>query len=313
MTSYFDAILGQPLMTGGVLAIGNFDGVHRGHEAVMAQAQAVGRTLHAPAYVLTFEPHPHAFFAQDKTPFLITTPTEKRRLLRETGMDGVITLSFSQKIADMTPQEFVQKVLIDACQIKAAVVGEGFVFGHERAGSVELLREVLEPRGVGVQVVAPERDKEGEVISSTRIRAALRDGNMESAATMLGRPFSIQGSVQKGSQRGRVMDYPTANIDLGVVTRPRYGVYAVLARQAGEELRWPGVANLGIRPTFEDPKEVFEFHLFDFFGSIYDSDWDIQLLHFLRPEQKFADMAALKAQIERDADLARRYLLSVGA
>ncbi len=300
-----DKVTGSPVPTGGVLALGNFDGVHRGHQAVFSAAINLAKKEGLLAYALTFDPHPQLFFAKEGDPLLLTTLTEKRRLIRDAGVDGVITLSFTQDLANMSAEEFIDQILCAHCDVKHVVVGFDFVFGKGREGSLELLHEKLTPQGISVMDVPAECDEGGVAISSSRIRDALKEGDVKKAKNLLGRNYQISGEVQKGEQRGRLLDFPTANIALGDLMRPKYGVYVVWARRVGEDVWWPGVANLGVRPTFGKKSELFEFHLLDFRGEFYGTEWDVQLVSFLRSEKVFSGSDELKQQIKIDVEQAR--------
>lgn len=298
----------QPVVTGGVLALGNFDGVHLGHREVVRVAKKEAQRLGVPCCVLTFDPHPYSMFKKDGNPFLLTLHKTKKKLLLEAGADHVITLGFTPEFAAKTPDAFMQDVLIDGCCVKHVTVGFDFVFGHGRGGDRDALRERLGPIGIGVTEVPPFRDAGGEIISSTRIRSALRHGRPEIASALLGRPFMVQGIVEKGDQRGRTLSFPTANIDLGNIVRPAYGAYAISARPAGSQESFAGVANVGKRPSVGGTKELLEFHLFDFDRDIYGQEWEVDFHHFLRAEKSFPDLASLQIQIQNDATSARRYM-----
>ncbi len=301
-----DAVTNLPIVTGGVWALGNFDGVHLGHQTVTEAAVREGQRLALPVHALTFEPHPHAFFQKDDRPFLLTQPEAKRRLLLDAGADDVATLPFTPAFAALTPVAFVQEVLVRACCAAHVVVGFDFVFGQERGGDERTLRQTLEPQGIGVTSVPPERDAGGEIISSSRLRAAVRKGDVASAAKLLGRPFALSGVVQEGARRGRTLGFPTANIDLGALVHPFPGVYAIKARAlAGSGKTFCGVANFGARPTFGAAPEQLEVHLFDFNKDIYGQVWEVELHHFLRPEMTFDSFAALQTQIQKDVETAR--------
>jgi len=307
-TTLIDCITKQPILTGGVLALGNFDGVHLGHREVVRVAKREAAKRGLPCHVLTFQPHPYSMFKKDGGPFLLTLPSVKNRLLEEAGADHVVTLDFTPAFADKTPEAFIEAVLVGGCCVRHVVVGFDFVFGHGRGGDRDALRARLGPLGIGVTEVPPFRDAGGEVISSSRIRAALRHGRPEIAAQLLGRRFSIQGEIAAGDQRGRTLSFPTANIDLGLIVRPAFGVYAVTARRVGTPTWLEGVANIGKRPSVGGTKELLEFHLFDFDEDIYGQEWEVELHHFLRSEKAFPDLVTLKMQIENDATSARKVL-----
>ena len=291
--------------TGGVVALGNFDGVHRGHQALIARAQAEARTLEAPLVVLTFEPHPRHYFVPDTGPFRLTLPPAKVRLLAECGVQAVLAQRFDPGFAAITAQAFVDNVLLQGMGARHVVCGYDFTFGARRSGNVERLREMAAERALGVTVLDPVMH-EGEIYSSTRIREALRAGWASEASELLGHHWEIEGAVEKGDQRGRTIGFPTANVALGEHLRPRFGVYAVRALVDGG---WRnGVANLGKRPTVGKLQENFEVHLFDFSGDIYGQVLRVQLVDFIRPEMKFSGLDALKAQIAADGEAARRLL-----
>lgn len=291
--------------TGGVIAMGNFDGVHRGHQALIARAAEQARALDAPLVALTFEPHPRQFFVADTGPFRLTLPPAKVRLLGSHGVQAVLLQRFNPGFAAISAQAFVDNVLLQGMGARHVVCGYDFTFGARRGGNVERLREMAAERAFGVTVLEPVTH-EGEIYSSTRIREALRAGWASEASELLGHHWEIEGAVEQGDQRGRTIGFPTANVALGEHLRPRFGVYAVRALVNGE---WRnGVANLGKRPTVGKIQENFEVHLFDFAGDIYGQVLRVQLIDFIRPEMKFSGLDALKAQIAADGESARRIL-----
>ena len=309
MKNLLDQVTNQPIPTGGVMALGNFDGVHLGHRAVFAVAKDVAHKEKCRAYALTFDPHPQTYLHQGLTAYLLTLPEEKRRQVLGAGIDGVVTLSFAKELSAMTAEDFIDEILIKQCQVKHVVVGYDFVFGKGRSGTIALLHEKLEPHGINVIDVAAKKDKSGEVVSSSRIRKALEEGKIQEANDLLGRQFNFTGKVQHGEKRGRLLDFPTANIVLDKdLVHPKRGVYAVWVRRIGEDMWWPAVANFGVRPTFDHKKELFEFHILDFHGEFYGTDWEVCLAVFLRPEKKFSDSLLLKEQIKEDAAAARGLL-----
>jgi riboflavin kinase / FMN adenylyltransferase len=294
-----------PEWKGGVVALGNFDGVHRGHQALLAQAQKPAGALGAPLLALTFEPHPRGFFVPDTGPFRLTLAPAKTRLLAEHGVQAVLAQHFDAAFAALPAEAFVGDVLLKGLGARHVVCGYDFTFGARRSGNVERLRAEGKARGFGVTVLDPVM-REGEIYSSTRIREALRAGMVSEAAQLLGHPWEIEGTVELGDQRGRTIGFPTANVDLGQHLRPRFGVYAVRALVDGV---WrDGVANLGRRPTFGKLKENFEVHLFDFAGDLYGKTLRVTMVDFIRPEMKFAGLDQLKAQIAADGEAARRIL-----
>lgn len=303
-----DAFTGQPVPKGGVLALGNFDGVHLGHRDVVRAAAKKAKEIGSPAYAMTFLPHPYAFFHKEKKPFRLTHPRAKVRLLREAGADNVIALSFEADMAALSAEDFISRILLEGLAVRHVAVGFNFVFGAGRKGDRDALRARLEPLGIGVTEVPPHRNSKGEIISSSRIRTALETGDLIMANEMLGRPFLIEGTVIKGDQRGRLLGMPTANMDLGNYVRPRRGVYAVTAKMAETSDMYQGVANIGVRPTIGGKQELIETNLFGFDREIYGEDWDIALHAFIRPEKRFADLVSLKAQMQIDKESAKQAL-----
>ncbi len=294
---------------GGVVALGNFDGVHKGHQALLRHAAERAGTLGVPLVALTFEPHPRRFFVADTGPFRLTLSPAKTRLLAEHKVQAVLAQRFDAAFAAVTADSFVDDVLLSGLGARHVVCGYDFTFGVRRTGNVEKLRQLGTARGFGVSVLDPVT-REGEIYSSTRIREALRAGWPSEAAGLLGHTWEIEGAVEQGDQRGRTIGFPTANVALGEHLRPRFGVYAVRALIAGDvEQKWrPGVANLGKRPTVGKLQENFEVHLFDFAADLYGKVLRVQIVDFIRPEMKFAGLDQLKAQIGADGEAARSIL-----
>jgi riboflavin kinase / FMN adenylyltransferase len=290
---------------GGAVALGNFDGVHRGHQALIERTAEEAKVLNAPVVALTFEPHPRRFFVPDTGPFRLTLPPAKLRLLEQYGVQAVLAQRFDQAFADLSPDAFIDDVLLEGLGARHVVCGYDFTFGTRRGGNVEMLREKGRRKGFGVTVLDPVM-REGEIYSSTRIREALRAGWLSEASDLLGHSWEIEGAVELGDQRGRTIGFPTANVALGEHLRPRFGVYAVRVLLDGQ---WRNaVANLGRRPTFGKLKENFEVHLFDFSGDLYGKVLRVALIEFIRPEMKFGGLDQLKAQIAADGEAARRLL-----
>jgi riboflavin kinase/FMN adenylyltransferase len=306
-TTLIDALSGQPIPRGGVWALGNFDGVHLGHRAVATRAGQIALGLGVPAHALTFDPHPYIFFQKEKAPFQLMSLRAKRLALLQCGLHDVVTLSFTKDFAAQSARAFVDEVLVKGCGVQHVVVGFDYCFGACRTGDRDLLRQLLEPQGIGVTEVPPMRDETGEILSSTRIRKALQAGDVGAAMRQLGGPFVIEGIVEKGDQRGRQLGFPTANIGLGDYIRPLHGVYAVRARRQGSHETYQGVANIGIRPTVGGAKELLEAHLFDFDQDIYGQSWEVELHSFIRREEKFASLAALQAQMQHDTLAAKDF------
>lgn len=297
-------------LRGSCVALGNFDGVHRGHRAVIGTAQRIAAEIGAPSAVLTFEPHPRSVFRPDDPPFRLTPFRIKARLLEALGLDMLFVQHFDAAFSSLTAQQFVEQVLVRDLGARHVVAGYDFVFGHKRGGDIAYLREMGARHGFGVTEVVPVQDDAGAVFSSTRVRQALAEGRPDEAAAILGHPFEIEGRVEHGDKRGRTIGFPTANVELGEYQRPKFGVYAVLAGidQGGETVWHKGVANLGRRPTVGGLVERLEVHLFDFGGDLYGRHLRVQLHRFLRPEMKFDSFDQLKSQIAADAERARAAL-----
>ncbi|PZU64897.1 MAG: riboflavin biosynthesis protein RibF [Sphingobium sp.] len=279
-------------LRGGVMALGNFDGFHAGHQAVVGRAIARARAEGRPAIVATFDPHPMRLFQPDTPPFRLITLDQRQALFAAAGADAMLVFDFTRELAALDPAGYV-RLLVEQLGVAAVVTGEDFTFGKGRSGTIASFGEL----GLPAEAVAPVTDAEG-VISSSRIRAALQAGDCATATRLLTRPFTIQGMVQHGDKLGRTIGFPTANIDLGPYLRPAFGIYAVRGLLADGRVL-DGAANLGIRPTFDPPKLLLEPHFFDFAESLYDQSIEVQLIHYLRPEAK---------QIARDCDDARQIL-----
>jgi riboflavin kinase/FMN adenylyltransferase len=300
--------LDQDMPRGGAVALGNFDGVHRGHQAVVRAAVDHARGQGMLARVLTFEPHPRSVLKPGIPPFRLTPAPVKERLLRSFGVDDVIVMPFSLEFATLSAEDFVKRILLDKLGVSHVVAGFDYVFGAQRGGTMPLLRQWLTPQHVGVTEVTPFRDSHGTVMSSSRTREALQQGDLATAAHILGRRWSISGIVQHGQQRGSSIGVPTANIALGDYLRPQFGVYAVQAKRLKDGALWSGVANIGTRPTVDGATELLEVHLFGFDGVLYGEELEVELIDFLRPERKFDGLEALKAQIALDIQNARAKL-----
>jgi riboflavin kinase / FMN adenylyltransferase len=294
-----------PELARGVFAVGNFDGAHLGHAAVIARAKNLAAELGAPAAALTFEPHPADFFADRPVVFRLTSQPVKARALEELGLDGVVVLAFNAELASLTAEEFVQKILVERLGVRAVVVGWNFHFGKARGGSPAFLVEAGARYGFRVEVIEKvEASSVGALtISSTAIRRALETGDVKTAAQLLGRPYAIEGVVIAGQKLGRTLGIPTANIALEPTNRLAHGIYAVRARVEGK--RYDGVASFGTRPTVDDGAPLLEVFLFDFSGDLYGKTMQVVFEVYLRPELKFEGLEALKAQMAKDAEQAR--------
>ncbi|HEV2080131.1 MAG TPA: bifunctional riboflavin kinase/FAD synthetase [Allosphingosinicella sp.] len=292
-------------LRGGIVALGNFDGFHAGHQAVVARAVERARAQGRPVLVATFDPHPARFFKPDLPPFRLTTLDQRERLFGAAGADAMLVFRFDSELASVTAEQFVADRLVARIGAAGVVTGEDFTFGKGRGGNVEVLKRLGLEHELSVDAVPPVRD--GEPISSSRIRATLEAGDCETATRLLTRPFAIQGVVEHGDRRGREIGYPTANLSLGSYLRPKYGIYAVRGRLPdGRVLE--GAANLGVRPTFEPPKELLEPYFFGFDGDLYGQTVEVGLISFIRPERKFGSLDALSAQMAEDCSEAKRRL-----
>ena len=297
-------------LRGGAVAVGNFDGMHRGHQALIQQCRAMADAVDGPAVALTFEPHPRSLFQADAPPFRLTPFRSKARLLADLGVDCLTSLRFDRKVSQQPAEDFIKTVLVEGLGARHVIVGQDFRFGRLRSGDTALLQARAEKGGYSVIAVAPVASADAEIYSSTHIREQVEAGKPGHAAAMLGRPFEIEGVVETGDQRGRTLGFPTANIDIGDYIRPARGVYAVRAGiDKGEETVWvDGVANFGNRPTIGGNSLLLETHLFDFSGDLYGQTLRVALIEYLRPERKFDGLDALKAQIDEDSATARRIL-----
>jgi riboflavin kinase / FMN adenylyltransferase len=287
-----------------ILALGNFDGFHLGHQAVVGDTVAWARAENRPAIVATFDPHPVRHFVPDAAPFRLTTLDQRQQLFEAAGAAAMLVFHFDRELAGTTAEAFVRELLAGRIGAAGVVTGEDFTFGKGRGGNVAVLREEGAHDGVAVRTVGPVMDG-GEPVSSSRIRDALKAGECAEAARLLTRPFAIRGVVEPGDKRGRELGYPTANLPLGAYLRPRYGVYAVTGRLPdGHVLQ--GAANLGVRPQFDPPNELLEPYFFDFSGDLYGQEIEVAFHRFIRPEAKFESLEALKAQMDADCFEARR-------
>jgi riboflavin kinase/FMN adenylyltransferase len=298
-----------PGQRGASVALGNFDGVHRGHQALITEAARAGGQIGAPTGVITFEPHPRRFFQPDAPPFCLTTPAEKARLLAAHGVEHLHQLTFDAGFAAMPAEDFVERVLARGLGIRHLVIGEDFRFGKGRAGDALMLRNMSEALGFTVSIQHLLAGDAGEY-SSTAVRVHLEQGRCTAAAAQLGRWHSVSGRVLKGEQRGRGLGYPTANLAFGEQIIPRYGIYAARVQvldgpHAGIH---DGVASIGERPTFGVNTPNFEVHLFDFDGDLYSAETSTGLVSYLRGEERFDSAEALVAQMDRDSALARTRL-----
>jgi riboflavin kinase/FMN adenylyltransferase len=293
-------------LSGSIVALGNFDGFHLGHQAVVGRA--VQRAFHErrPAIVATFDPHPVAYFKPDVPPFRLTSLDQRETLFAHAGADAMLVFEFNEKLRETSAEEFVSWLLAGKIGAAGVVTGDDFSFGKGRTGNVETLRTLGGHSGIIAETVAPVV-VDGERVSSGRIREALIAGDIGHATHLLSRDFAIEGVVQRGDARGRELGYPTANLTLGDYQRPKYGIYAVrVTLDDGSE--HPGVASLGVRPTFEPPQELLEAHLFDFEGDLYGRKIEVALHAYIREEKKFDGIEPLIAHMKEDESKARHLL-----
>lgn len=303
----------RPLVAPAV-AIGNFDGVHLGHQRLLQMAVAAAGRLGGDAVAFTFDPHPAAVLAPHKAPALITSRARKLELLAQAGMSACVLEPFTRELAAMSPEDFLQAILVDILGARHIVVGYDFTYGRERAGTTATLRAFGQARGIGVDVIEPV-EVDGAAVSSTRVRALVRDGDVAGARALLGRDHDLDGTVIRGDGRGARIGIPTANLALDTTLLPAGGVYAVRARvldgdaDAGDARALPAVANLGTNPTFVDRTELsLEVHILDFAADLYGKRLRVELVERLRGEQRFSGIDALLAQIRADIEQARALL-----
>jgi riboflavin kinase / FMN adenylyltransferase len=301
----------RPHHRGCVATIGNFDGVHLGHRMIFAQLTEQAARLRRPRLVITFEPQPQEFFAGHRAPpARLMRLREKLLALDGLGIERALCLKFSHSLAAMPARAFIEDLLVERLGIRYLVVGDDFRFGHGRVGDFEMLVEAGQRYGFEV-ANTHSHILDGARVSSTRVRDALCQGDLELAARLLGRSYDMCGRVAYGDRVGRTLGFPTANIHLLRRVTPVYGVYAVLASGPGLQL-WPGVANIGHRPTVRGTRAQLEVHLLDFQGDLYGQQVKVDFLHYLRPEQRFASLEALRRQIQRDEQAARTYFAARG-
>ena len=296
-------------LRGAVVAIGNFDGLHRGHKAVIAAAQSRAKALGKPAAALTFEPHPRTFFKPGEPLFRLTDEAAKLRLLAATGLDGAIVLTFDAALAKLSADEFVRRILVERFAVSGAAIGFNFHFGAKRSGSPDFLVAEGKKFGFAVDVV-PRFEDGGRPVSSGPIRQALAAGELDRAAEFLGYPWFVSGAVIHGDKRGRELGFPTANVKLDAGCELRHGIYAVRVAAGGR--RYDGVASFGRRPMFDNGSVLLEVFLFDFSGDLYGATIDVAFIAWLRDEQVFSSAEELTRQMGEDARLAREALARSG-
>jgi len=300
---------------GSVVAIGNFDGIHKGHQVVINEAGSIARATGKPWAVMSFEPHPDALFKPDCEPFRLSTMRTKAHMIEQLGVDELLVQHFDFAFAGLTAQAFVEEVLVKGLGASHVVAGYDFQFGQKRQGDCETLLHLGRDKGFGFTAVPKVVDEQGVVYSSTRVRDCLKAGDTRGAAHVLGRPFELEGRIEHGDQRGRQLGFPTANLHLVDFLRPALGVYAMRAGlDEGSQTRWvDGVCNVGKRPTFDKGDDVvLEAHLFDFDADLYGKHLRVKLIERLRAERKFDGLDAIKTQIAIDCEKAKEILAKEG-
>ena len=290
-----------------VVAIGNFDGMHTGHQCVLQTAIDIARDKGLNCYALSFEPHPRTLFRPDSPVFRLTPEADKARVMKAFGLDGLLVLPFTKELANTSAEDFINQHLIGAAGVRHVVTGFNFHFGKERKGSPEFLAESGKTLGFDVTIVEAQDDEEGELVSSSRIRRLLGEGDCVAASELLGHRWSVSGEVIKGQQIGRTLGYPTANIKLPASHHLAHGIYAVKLRRQDGSLH-DGVASYGRRPTFDEGEALLETYVFDFSDDLYGEEISVSLFEYLRGEEKFDHVEDLIKQMDRDASLARDIL-----
>lgn len=284
----------------GYLSIGNFDGVHLGHQRILSRLVSTSREAKAPSIVLTFEPHPVSILAPQFTPERLTTLEKKKELIRDLGVDHVLALPVNREFLELSPREFFEQVILDLFQAKGLVEGPNFFFGKDRKGNPELLDKMCREHGMSLEIVEPEQSGD-QMISSTLIRNRIMDGEIDQASVLLGRYYSIEGVVTKGEQRGKGLGFPTANLDQIPVLLPSDGVYAGFTILDGN--RYPVALNIGPNPTFQDENRKIEAHLLNFQGDLYHSTLEIYIVKKVRSIKTFSSADQLITQIQKDKSL----------
>lgn len=290
---------------GAVLAIGNFDGVHRGHQALLTEVIARARELKAPAGALLFEPHPREFFHPEEPHFNLTPLPQRLRLLESAGLDLAVVLKFDEALAAMSADDFIKRILVDGLGTRHVIIGHDFFFGRKRSGTPETMRSAASQHGFDATIIPPVAE-DGEVFSSSAIRLRLAQGDVKGAANLLGRTWRVEGIVVGGAKRGTGLGFPTANIPMPRGTVLGHGIYAVRVNIDGE--RHQGAAYLGTRPTYDNGMPVLEVFLFDFDDDLYGKTIEVEFVDFIRPDRKFDSSEALIAQMEKDVARARDIL-----
>ncbi len=296
-----------------VAAVGNFDGVHLGHQKIIEQAKMLAKRLGTVPSILTFEPHPRVLFQTDGIPFRLSTSASKALALSTLGIELIFELQFDKSFAQLSAEDFVVRVLKENLRLQHVVCGYDFVFGHRRRGTAEILENLAMQVDIGVTIIPAVAEKDGAVYSSTRVRQCLAEGDPVGASELLGRPWSFSALVEAGDQRGRTIGFPTCNLRVIDLVQPCHGVYAVFVQIENERKWLPGVANFGRRPTVNDRGALFEVNLFDIERDLYNKRLTVCIMEFIRPELKFEGLDDLKSQIAADAKSARDILANCKA
>jgi riboflavin kinase/FMN adenylyltransferase len=292
---------------GCAIAIGNFDGVHKGHVAVIKKAQEIAASKGGKAGVLTFEPHPLTLLRPEIKPFRITTDSQKALLIKQLGIDFLFAINFDKEFSEITANDFIHEILVHALGAKHIVTGEDFIFGHNRQGNTDLLSDKAAQYNFGYTKMAHVGSPSG-AFSSSAIRRNLSHGNLHEVYPILGRNFVISGMVKEGNRQGRLIGFPTINLELAGYMNPAFGVYAVKIYIEGREKVFSGAANIGIRPTINGTKELLEVHIFDLSENLYGKNVAVELIDYIRPEIKFSGLEELKMQILEDCIKIRKVL-----
>ncbi len=289
---------------GAVIAIGNFDGIHRGHQSVLALARDIAKSENRPALVMTFEPHPRSFFKPETPVFRLTPPSLKAKIVEQLGFDGIIVVPFNRQLATTSAEDFVSQILLDKLKSGHVVTGYNFHFGARRAGTPAFLQQAGQKHGFGVTTVPSFNDEDAEPVSSSRVRAALENSAASEAAGLLGYRWMVEGIVREGKKLGRTLGFPTANLEMPEANRLANGIYAVRLRRASGIIH-DGVASFGRRPTFDNGAELLETFVFDFDHDLYNEEVTVSLFGYLRSEEKFDTVDDLIEQMKRDEAEAR--------
>lgn len=292
---------------GAVVTLGNFDGIHKGHQAVIAKAQEVAKQEDSFVAAITFEPHPLTILRPEIAPLRINSFRQKIKQLEKQDVKVVFPLQFNPAFSKISAAAFVDDILVKHLAIKHVVIGHDFIFGHKRQGNAEFLQAKSQEHGFGFTQLHTVKDQH-TVCSSSCIRTYLQEGKIEEANEMLARPFIIEGRVFRGEGRGKKLGFPTANILLRNRVRPAFGVYATHVRIEGDANSYMGIANIGVKPTFGTSQEQLEVYLFDYEGNLYDKRLSVECLTFIRPEKKFTSVEELQGQIQKDCEQVQQYL-----